>query len=69
MELEPVVETALGKFDEVANMDGSILACQLHADGALRGRQDGDFVACRLVGRSVKISHDVSPLFAFHAHT
>ena len=61
MELEAIVEALLGKLDEVAHMDGGVFACQLHANGALRRDENGDFLTRRLVGRSIKISHDYSP--------
>ena len=49
MELEAVVEALLGKLDEVADVDGGVLAVQLHADGALVGDDDGDLVSVRFI--------------------
>ena len=48
------------QLDEVAHVDGGVLARQLHADGALRRGDDGDLVAGRLVFRSV-LRHGSAP--------
>ena len=60
MELQVVVEALGGKLDEVADVDGGVLARQLHADVALGGFDDGDLIAGGLIRGSVQ-SHGTSP--------
>ena len=59
MELQAIVEALLGELDEVADVDGRILAVKLDANRALIGGDDGDFLAIRLIFRRVQ-SHDSS---------
>ena len=61
MELQAIVEALLGKLDEVAHVDGGIVAGELHADSSLGGGEDGDFVAVRLVFGGVQ-RHKATPL-------
>lgn len=61
MELQAIVVALLGKLDEVAHVDGGIVAGELHADSSLGGGEDGDFVAVRLVFGGVQ-RHKAAPL-------
>ena len=49
MELQVVVEALASKLNEVAHMNGRIIACKLHADCTLGSLDDGNLAAVRLI--------------------
>ena len=54
MELQVVVEALLSEFDEIAHMNGGIVAGKLHANVALGGFDYRNLVAIGLVFRCVQ---------------
>ena len=68
MELQTIVEALLGKLYEIAYMNGSVVAGQLHANSTLRCGQHGNFLTRGLICRSIQIGHSDLLLGAIYTY-
>jgi hypothetical protein len=53
MELEPIIEALASELAKVGNVNGSALAIEAHANGALAGVEDGNLVTYHLIGGGI----------------